>query len=150
MWRASRRKLHLENVKMNDLNKNLLATVATQNGDFSDVLKELETAKANLAEAQDIIARANRFQNVMLETLELPIKDIVRDEINRTLEVSFEHLLEEHFDIHNYNDEIASMALEDFDINDHTSNLDMEPHSDDETKDLIRDILRGATFKMDV
>ena len=53
--------LHLENVKMNDLNRNLLATVATQNGDFSDVLKELETAKANLAEAQDIIARANRF-----------------------------------------------------------------------------------------
>jgi len=136
---------------MHDLNKNLLATVATQNGDFSDVLKELETAKANLAEAQDIIARANRFQNVMLETLELPIKDIVRDEIERTLEVSFEHLLEEHFDIHNYNDEIASMALEDFDINDHTSNLDMDTSPDeDETKDLIRDILRGATFKMDV
>ena len=149
MWRASRRKLHLENVKMNDLNKNLLATVATQNGDFSDVLKELETAKANLAEAQDIIARANRFQNVMLETLELPIKDIVRDEIERTLDASFEHLLEEHFDIHNYNDEIASMALEDFDINDYTNDLDTSP-DEDETKDLIRDILRGATFKMDV
>ena len=30
---------------MNDLNRNLLATVATQNTDYSDVLKELEAAK---------------------------------------------------------------------------------------------------------
>ena len=142
-------KLHLENVTMHDLNKNLLATVATQNGDYSDVIQELKTAKANLAEAQDLIARANRFQNLMVEILAEPITQMVQAETAVVLEANFNDLLEEHFDIHDYNDEINSMALEDFDINDYTNDLDTSP-DEAETKDLIRDILRGATFKMEV
>jgi len=147
------RNIHLENETMHDLNKNLLATVATQNGDYSDVLKELETAKAELAEMQDKLAYANRFQNLFIGAMEGPIKNIVRDEvtqsIDHTMEANFKDLLEEHFDIHDYNDEINSMALEDFDINDYTNDLDTSP-DEAETKDLIRDILRGATFKMEV
>jgi len=134
---------------MHDLNKNLLATVATQNGDYSDVIQELKTAKANLAEAQDLIARANRFQNLMVEILAEPISQMVQAETAVVLEANFDDLLEEHFDIHDYKDEINSMALEDFDINDYTNDLDMSP-DEAETKDLIRDILRGATFKMEV
>ena len=141
--------LHLENVTMHDLNKNLLATVATQNGDYSDVIQELKTAKANLAEAQDLIARANRFQNLMVEILAEPISQMVQAETAVVLEANFNDLLEEHFDIHDYNDEINSMALEDFDINDYANDLDTS--SDEaETKELILDVLRNATFKMEV
>ena len=138
---------------MNDLNRNLLATVATQNTDYSDVLKELETAKAELAEMQDKLAYANRFQNLFIGAMEGPLKDIVRDEVTHSIdtamEASFEDLLLEKFDIHNYSDEVNYMALQDFDINDYSNDLDISP-DETETKDLIRDVLRGATFKMEV
>ena len=138
---------------MNDLNKNLLATVATQNTDYSDVLKELEAAKAELAEMQDKLAYANRFQDLFIGAMEGPLKDIVRDEVTQSIDhamkANFKDLLEENFDIHDYNDEVNSMALEDFDINDYSNDLNISP-DETETNDLIRDILRNATFKMEV
>ena len=41
------------------------------------------------------------------------------------------------------------MALEDFDINDYSNDLNISP-DETETNDLIRDVLRNATFKMEV
>ena len=74
---------------------------------------------------------------------------MVQAETAVVLEANFNDLLEEHFDIHDYNDEINSMALEDFDINDYTNDLDTS--SDEaETKELILDVLRNATFKMEL
>ena len=138
---------------MNDLNRNLLATVATQNTDYSDVLKELEAAKAELAEMEDKLAYANRFQNLFIGAMEGPLKNIVRDEVTQSIDhamkANFKDLLEENFDIHDYNDEVNSMALEDFDINDYSNDLNISP-DETETNDLIRDILRNATFKMEV
>tara|TARA_R110000824_G_scaffold351160_1_gene538146 strand:- start:116 stop:532 length:417 start_codon:yes stop_codon:yes gene_type:complete len=138
---------------MNDLNRNLLATVATQNTDYSDVLKELEAAKAELAEMEDKLAYANRFQNLFIGAMEGPLKNIVRDEVTQSIDhamkANFKDLLEENFDIHDYNDEINSMALEDFDINDYSNDLNISP-DETETNDLIRDVLRNATFKMEV
>ena len=138
---------------MNDLNRNLLATVSTQNTDYSDVLKELEAAKAELAEMQDKLAYANRFQNLFIGAMEGPLKDIVRDEVTQSIdtamEANFEDLLLEKFDIHSYSDEVSYMALQDFDINDYSNDLDISP-DETETKDLIRHVLRGATFKMEV
>tara|TARA_R110001599_G_scaffold310980_1_gene518230 strand:- start:538 stop:954 length:417 start_codon:yes stop_codon:yes gene_type:complete len=138
---------------MNDLNRNLLATVATQNTDYSDVLKELEAAKAELAEMEDKLAYANRFQNLFIGAMEGPLKNIVRDEVTQSIDhamkANFKDLLEENFDIHDYNDEVNSMALEDFDINDYSNDLNISP-DETETNDLIRDVLRNATFKMEV
>ena len=82
-----------------------------------------------------------------------PLKDIVRDEVTQSIdhamEANFEDLLLEKFDIHSYSDEINYLALEDFDINNYSNDLDISP-DETETKDLIRDVLRGATFKMEV
>jgi len=130
--------LHLENVKMNDLNRNLLATVATQNGDYSDVLKELETAKANLAEAQDLIARANRFQNVMVEMFFDPIKSMVKSEM-----VNYA----DDFDISAYEDDIKNLASEQ--IADERPEFDIDEYSDD-ISDVVRQVLSGATVSIDV
>ena len=123
---------------MNDLNRNLLATVATQNGDFSDVLKELETAKANLAEAQDIIARANRFQNVMVEMFFDPIKSMVKSEM-----VNYA----DDFDISAYEDDIKNLASEQ--LADERPEFDIDEYSDD-ISDVVRQVLSGATVSIDV
>ena len=128
----------LENVKMNDLNRNLLATVATQNGDYSDVLKELETAKANLAEAQDLIARANRFQNVMVEMFFDPIKSMVKSEM-----VNYA----DDFDISAYEDDIKNLASEQ--LADERPEFDIDEYSDD-ISDVVRQVLSGATVSIDV
>ena len=123
---------------MHDLNKNLLATVATQNGDYSDVLKELETAKANLAEAQDLIARANRFQNVMVEMFFDPIKSMVKSEM-----LSYA----DDFDISAYEDEIRNLASDQ--IADERSDFDIDEYADD-ISDVVRQVLSGATVTIDV
>ena len=128
----------LENVTMHDLNKNLLATVATQNGDYSDVIQELKTAKANLAEAQDLIARANRFQNVMVEMFFDPIKSMVKSEM-----VSYA----DDFDISAYDDEIRNLASEQ--IADERPEFDIDEYSDD-IEDVVRQVLSGATVTIDV
>jgi len=133
--------LHLENVKMNDLNRNLLATVATQNGDFSDVLKELETAKANLAEAQDIIARANRFQNVMLDLFSQPLKEMVKEEI------AMVGINAPEFDIDEYSDEIRNLASEQIDLE--RPEFDIDEYTTD-IEDVVRQVLSGATVTLDV
>ena len=133
--------LHLENVKMNDLNRNLLATVATQNGDFSDVLKELETAKANLAEAQDIIARANRFQNVMLDLFSQPLKEMVKEEI------AMVRINAPEFDIDEYSDEIRNLASEQIDLE--RPEFDIDEYTND-IEDVVRQVLSGATVTLDV
>ena len=123
---------------MNDLNRNLLATVATQNGDYSDVLKELETAKANLAEAQDLIARANRFQNVMVEMFFDPIKSMVKSEM-----VNYA----DDFDISAYEDDIKNLASEQ--LADERPEFDIDEYSDD-ISDVVRQVLSGATVSIDV
>jgi len=133
--------LHLENVKMNDLNRNLLATVATQNGDFSDVLKELETAKANLAEAQDIIARANRFQNVMLDLFSQPLKEMVKEEI------AMVGINAPEFDIDDYSDEIRNLASEQIDLE--RPEFDIDEYTTD-IEDVVRQVLSGATVTLDI
>ena len=102
---------------------------------------------------EDKLAYANRFQNLFIGAMEGPLKNIVRDEVTQSIDhamkANFKDLLEENFDIHDYNDEVNSMALEDFDINDYSNDLNISP-DETETNDLIRDVLRNATFKMEV
>ena len=128
----------LENVTMHDLNRNLLATVATQNVADADVLKELEKAKANLAEAQDLIARANRFQNVMVEMFFDPIKSMVKSEM-----VNYA----DDFDISAYEDDIKNLASEQ--LADERPEFDIDEYSDD-ISDVVRQVLSGATVSIDV
>ena len=133
--------LHLENVTMESFHKNLLSTVTTQNGDYSDVLKELETAKANLAEAQDIIARANRFQNVMLDLFSQPLKEMVKEEI------AMVGINAPEFDIDDYSDEIRNLASEQIDLE--RPEFDIDEYTND-IEDVVRQVLSGATVTLDV
>ena len=126
---------------MNDLNKNLLATVATQNGDFSDVLKELETAKANLAEAQDIIARANRFQNVMLDLFSQPLKEMVKEEIVMV------GINAPEFDLDDYSDDIREIVSDQIDVD--RPEFDIDEYTTD-IEDVVRQVLSNTTVTLDV
>jgi len=126
---------------MHDLNKNLLATVATQNGDFSDVLKELETAKANLAEAQDIIARANRFQNVMLDLFSQPLKEMVKEEI------AMVGINAPEFDLDDYSDDIREIVSDQIDVD--RPEFDIDEYTTD-IEDVVRQVLSNTTVTLDV
>ena len=126
---------------MNDLNRNLLATVATQNGDFSDVLKELETAKANLAEAQDIIARANRFQNVMLDLFSQPLKEMVKEEI------AMVGINSPEFDLDDYSDDIREIVSDQIDVD--RPEFDIDEYTTD-IEDVVRQVLSNTTVTLDV
>jgi len=126
---------------MNDLNRNLLATVATQNGDFSDVLKELETAKANLAEAQDIIARANRFQNVMLDLFSQPLKEMVKEEI------AMVGINAPEFDLDDYSDDIREIVSDQIDVD--RPEFDIDEYTTD-IEDVVRQVLSNTTVTLDV
>ena len=104
--------------------------------------------RAQLTAAQDALARANRFKDLASELFADPIKEIVRSEM-----VAYAS----DFDITAYEDEIKEIASENFasDLSDHDGEIndmisfDIADHAAD-VETVVRDILRGATVKLEV
>jgi hypothetical protein len=127
--------------------ENQIAAMPITGGNFVDALiVERDKLKAELTASQDALARANRFQELAAELFTAPIKAIVKAEM---LDYAND------FDISAYEDEIKDIARDGFDIGDYEDDIRDSVDftvSDYTTEigDVVRDILRDATIKLEV
>ena len=109
---------------------------------FDDVLN----LKADLAAAQDQLADANRFK--------AGFADLFSDQIDAAVKSAMLDY-ESDFDISAYESEIQEIARDSFDASDHRDNIldavgfDLYEHKS-EVADIVSDILRDATIKLEV
>jgi len=127
--------------------ENPIAQMPITGPNFVDALiVERDKLKAELTASQDALARANRFQELAAELFTDPIKAIVKAEM-----VAYA----DDFDISAYEDEIKEMAADGFDIGDYEDDIrdSVDFNASDYTTeigDVVRDILRDATIKLEV
>ena len=127
--------------------ENPIAAMPITGGNFVDALiVERDKLKAELTASQDALARANRFQELAAELFTDPIKAIVKTEMRAYAD---------DFDISAYEDEIKEIARDGFDIGDYEDDIRDSVDftvSDYTTEigDVVRDILRDATIKLEV
>ena len=127
--------------------ENPIAAMPISGPNFVDALiVERDKLKAELTASQDALARANRFQELAAELFTDPIKAIVKAEM-----VAYA----DDFDISAYEDEIKEMAADGFDIGDYEDDIrdSVDFNASDYTTeigDVVRDILRDATIKLEV
>ena len=127
--------------------ENPIAQMPITGPNFVDALiVERDKLKADLEAAQDTVARANRFKEMALELFADPIKAMVKAEM-----VAYSA----DFDISAYEDEIKEMAADGFDIVDYEDDIrdSVDFNASDYTTeigDVVRDILRDATIKLEV
>ena len=127
--------------------ENPIAAMPITGPNFVDALiVERDNLKAELTASQDALARANRFQELAAELFTAPIKAIVKAEM---LDYAND------FDISAYEDEIKEIAADGFDIGDYEDDIrdSVDFNASDYTTeigDVVRDILRDATIKLEV
>ena len=127
--------------------ENPIAAMPITGPNFVDALiVERDNLKAELTASQDALARANRFQELAAELFTAPIKAIVKAEM---LDYAND------FDISAYEDEIKDIARDGFDIGDYEDDIrdSVDFNASDYTTeigDVVRDILRDATIKLEV
>ena len=127
--------------------ENPIAQMPITGPNFVDALiVERDKLKAELTASQDALARANRFQELAAELFTDPIKAIVKAEM-----VAYA----DDFDISAYEDEIKEIAADGFDIGDYEDDIrdSVDFNASDYTTeigDVVRDILRDATIKLEV
>jgi len=127
--------------------ENQIAAMPITGGNFVDALiVERDKLKAELTASQDALARANRFQELAAELFTAPIKAIVKAEM---LDYAND------FDISAYEDEIKDIARDGFVIGDYEDDIkdSVDFSASDYTTeigDVVRDILRDATIKLEV
>ena len=116
-------------------------------GNFVDALiVERDKLKADLAAAQDQLADANRFK--------AGFADLFSDQIDAAVKSAMSDY-ESDFDISRYDDEIKEIARDGFDASEHSEDIseavgfDMYDHKSD-VADIVRDVLRDATVKLEV
>ena len=133
--------IHLENVTMENLN-----TAPITDTFIDTLIAERDKLKVDLIALQDALARANRFQELAAELFTDPIKAIVKAEMLAYAD---------DFDISAYEDEIKEIASDGFDIGDYEDDIrdSIDFNASDYTTeigDVVRDILRDATVKLEV
>ena len=116
-------------------------------GNFFDALVvERDKLKADLAAAQDQLADANRFK--------AGFADLFADQIDAAVKSAMSDY-ESDFDISAYESEIQDMARDGFDASDHSDDIsdavgfDMYDYKA-EVADIVSDVLREATIKLEV
>jgi hypothetical protein len=116
-------------------------------GNFTDsLIVERDKLKADLAAAQDQLADANRFKQ--------GFADLFADQIDAAVKTAMSDY-ESDFDISAYESEIQDMARDGFDASDHSDDIsdavgfDMYDYKA-EVADIVSDVLREATIKLEV
>ena len=116
-------------------------------GNFVDALiVERDKLKADLAASQDQLADANRFK--------AGFADLFADQIDAAVKSAMSDY-ESDFDISAYESEIQDMARDGFDASDHSDDIsdavgfDMYDYKA-EVADIVSDVLREATIKLEV
>ena len=116
-------------------------------GNFVDALiVERDKLKADLAAAQDQLADANRFK--------AGFADLFADQIDAAVKSAMSDY-ESDFDISAYESEIQEIARDGFDASDHSDDIadavgfDMYDYKA-EVADIVSDVLREATIKLEV
>ena len=116
-------------------------------GNFVDALiVERDKLKADLAASQDQLADANRFKQ--------GFADLFADQIDAAVKSAMSDY-ESDFDISAYESEIQDMARDGFDASDHSDDIsdavgfDMYDYKA-EVADIVSDVLREATIKLEV
>jgi hypothetical protein len=116
-------------------------------GNFVDALiVERDKLKADLAAAQDQLADANRFK--------AGFADLFADQIDAAVKSAMVEY-ESDFDISAYEIEIQEIARDGFDASDHSDDIadavgfDMYDYKA-EVADIVSDVLREATIKLEV
>ena len=116
-------------------------------GNFTDsLIVERDKLKADLAAAQDQLADANRFKQ--------GFADLFADQIDAAVKTAMSDY-ESDFDISAYESEIQDMARDGFDASDHSDDIsdavgfDMYDYKS-EVADIVSDVLREATVKLEV
>ena len=116
-------------------------------GNFTDsLIVERDKLKADLAAAQDQLADANRFK--------AGFADLFADQIDAAVKSAMVEY-ESDFDISAYEIEIQEIARDGFDASDHSDDIadavgfDMYDYKA-EVADIVSDVLREATIKLEV
>ena len=116
-------------------------------GNFVDALiVERDKLKADLAASQDQLADANRFK--------AGFADLFADQIDAAVKSAMSDY-ESDFDISAYESEIQEIARDGFDASDHSDDIadavgfDMYDYKA-EVADIVSDVLREATIKLEV
>jgi hypothetical protein len=116
-------------------------------GNFVDsLIVERDKLKADLAASQDQLADANRFKQ--------GFADLFADQIDAAVKSAMSDY-DNDFDISAYESEIQEMARDGFDASDHSDDIseavgfDMYDYKS-EISDIVSDVLREATVKLEV
>lgn len=129
-------------------------------GNFVDALVvDKDQAQADLAAAQkaaaNLIAERDRLQAELADAnrFKAGFADLFADQIDAAVKSAMSDY-ESDFDISRYDDEIKDIARDGFDASEHSDDIseavgfDMYDHKS-EVADIVRDILRDATFKLE-
>ena len=129
-------------------------------GNFVDALAvDKDQAQAALAAAQkaaaNLIAERDRLQAELADAnrFKAGFADLFSDQIDAAVKSAMSDY-ENDFDISRYDDEIKDIARDGFDASEHSDDIseavgfDMYDHKS-EVADIVRDILRDATFKLE-
>ena len=140
--------IHLENVTMENLNtapitENFMDALIAERDAFR---VECDEMKAKLVRAERDAKLLEEQRGAWLAIMADPIREMVKKE--------FSDLMTD-FDISDYTDEIKEIAADGFDIGDYEDDIrdSIDFNASDYTTeigDVVRDILRDATIKLEV